>query len=72
MIINIKGGTKKCPVCTKSVYMKEEVLAIGSSYHQSCFTCGALGDGSKFEGCGNNTISYIYLHVKQLIIHTIR
>jgi hypothetical protein len=30
----------------------EEVLAIGQAYHQTCFTCGALGDGSKFEGCG--------------------
>jgi hypothetical protein len=49
--LSIEGG-KKCPVCSKSVYKMEEVLAIGQAYHQTCFTCGALGDGSKFEGCG--------------------
>jgi cysteine/glycine-rich protein len=48
----IGGGGVKCPVCTKTVFKMEEVLAIGHSFHPSCFTCGALGDGSSKEGCG--------------------
>lgn len=58
--LTIEGG-KKCPVCSKSVYMREEVLAIGQSYHQTCFTCGALGDRSKSEGCGKVLTRDIYV-----------
>jgi hypothetical protein len=39
----------KCPVCDKSVYKMEEILAMDKSWHKGCFTCG-VGDGG--EGCG--------------------
>ena len=33
------GGGVKCPVCGKTVYMAEEVLAEGNKYHKMCFKC---------------------------------
>ena len=50
--VSVGGGGSKCPVCSKTVFKMEEVLAIGNSFHPTCFTCGALGDGSSKEGCG--------------------
>eukprot|EP00127_Corallochytrium_limacisporum_P002477 Clim_evm34s128 gene=Clim_evmTU34s128 len=35
------GGGKKCPLCSKTVYMAEEVQANGKSYHKLCFKCEA-------------------------------
>ena len=31
----------KCPVCSKSVYKMEEIVALGNTWHKSCFCCGA-------------------------------
>ena len=43
-----ENNTSKCPVCDKSVYKMEEILAMNKSWHKSCFTCGAQkGDGCK-------------------------
>ena len=33
------GGGAKCPVCNKTVYMAEEVVAAGQKYHKMCFKC---------------------------------
>lgn len=36
----------KCPLCTKSVYKNEEIIALSNSWHKQCFKCGGLaGDG---------------------------
>ena len=40
-------GTKKCPICTKTVYQAEEMVCMKLSFHKECFTCG--GNGGK--GC---------------------
>lgn len=42
------GGSPKCPICSKSVYKMEEILALNQSWHKLCFTCGL----QKGDGCG--------------------
>lgn len=37
----------KCPVCTKSVYKTEQLLALKETWHKECFICGGKGD----QGC---------------------
>ncbi|CAK9254076.1 unnamed protein product, partial [Sphagnum jensenii] len=41
-------GSKKCPICAKSVFRAEEMVALNNSYHPACFTCGA---GKSDLGC---------------------
>ena len=33
------GGGASCPVCGKTVYFAEEVVAEGKKFHKSCFKC---------------------------------
>lgn len=33
----------KCPVCGKSVYFNERVVALGKDYHKACFKCNDCG-----------------------------
>lgn len=43
------SGAHKCYVCDKTVYKTEEVIAVGHTWHDKCFTCGGkAGEG----GCG--------------------
>ena len=37
------GGGAKCPKCSKTVYMAEEVLAEGHKWHKLCFKCSQCG-----------------------------
>eukprot|EP01038_Epipyxis_sp_PR26KG_P013184 gene13184-17667_t len=37
----------KCTVCAKTVYKPEETIAVGRTWHNSCFTCG----GTASDGC---------------------
>ena len=38
------SAANKCPVCSKGVYLNEQVLAANKTWHPACFTCG--GDGA--------------------------
>ena len=38
------AGGNKCPCCAKTVYKAEELFALNSFWHPSCFTCGGVGD----------------------------
>ena len=49
----------KCTSCGKSVYMKEEVKAIGRVWHEFCFVCG--GTGSPSQGCGKTLKRHEYM-----------
>ena len=33
------GGGASCPVCGKTVYFAEEVVAEGKKFHKRCFKC---------------------------------
>ena len=37
------GGVPRCPICNKSVYHAEEIVALNKSWHKACLRC---------EGCG--------------------
>jgi hypothetical protein len=43
-------GSNKCPICAKSVYKMEEILALSRTWHKTCFCCGAGSADS--NGCG--------------------
>lgn len=42
------SGASKCALCEKTVYKNEEIIAIGKSWHNTCFKCG----GQAGDGCG--------------------
>lgn len=51
--LSFLGGGKKCPICLKTVYKMEEVVAGGYSWHAGCFACGAkpkAGEGIMYMG----------------------
>ena len=55
------GGAPSCPVCEKSVYAAEEVLAIGKSFHRACFKCNAGGCNKWLDSssvCDNDGVLY--------------
>lgn len=41
------SSANKCPACTKTVYKAEELFALNSFWHPTCFTCG----GTSGQGC---------------------
>jgi NAD-dependent SIR2 family protein deacetylase len=40
----------KCTSCAKSVFQMEQVIAVGRTWHNACFTCG--GTSARKDGCG--------------------
>jgi cysteine/glycine-rich protein len=42
------SGNSKCALCEKTVYKNEEIIAIGKTWHNTCFKCG----GCTGDGCG--------------------
>ena len=43
LLIMSFGGGNKCPRCSKTVYMAEQVLAAGNHYHKMCCKCDECG-----------------------------
>jgi cysteine/glycine-rich protein len=37
----------KCAICSHTVYKMEEIVALGTTFHKDCFTCG----GHNADGC---------------------
>ena len=53
----------KCWICNKSVYKMEEVIAIGKTWHKSCFLCGGKHnvEGDPKVGCKKGLTLDTYL-----------